>query len=77
MSLRTKAVEIEAERKRDKSKIGALIEAHPKDADDIRDLLLGEPRIPHSIAARTLTDVFNADPPITDSDVTYWRKVNA
>lgn len=76
MALRDKALEVKSSRAVDRSKIGAVIEAHPDRADEIRDLLLGEPYIEHTVVADTLTAEFDPEVPIRHTDVTYWRRVN-
>lgn len=47
---------------------------HPEDADEILDLLTGEPKIGHQTVADTLNEVYDLG--INGGDVTYWRRKN-
>lgn len=66
----------ESDGRLDSTKIGRLLDKHPDRADEIRDLLLGEPWIPHATVARTLCSAFPDDEPIRQTDVSYWRSVH-
>ena len=78
MSLRDKAVELN--RREDTTNIGRLLarldaDGRDEDAAEVRDLLVGEPLIGHTIAARVLNAEFAdiLDRPVTDKQVGEWR----
>lgn len=56
----------------DRTRIGQCMAEHPDQADEIRDLLLGEPLLGHQVVADTLNEVFDLG--VNGGDVGYWRR---
>ena len=79
MSLRAKADILN--QREDKTNIGKLLarldaDGRDEDAAEVRDLLVGEPLIGHTIAARVLNEEFAdlIDRPVTNKQVEEWRR---